>query len=445
MSVTRDALQWQGRKMVDPEGESIGRIEAIYLDYETDTPEWALVTQGRFGARSIFVPLAGAVPDAGSVRAPFNRKAVKEAPAVEPEEQLSQEAESALYRHYGMAHPAPSTEGAGSAPSDAAPRAGEPGSAAPVRLRRFDPAQAPPVKPAAQPPVEASAPVAEPAEAAAPMQAPTPVAEPVEAAAPAEAAEPVETAAAESSLVEPESELELESEPVQEASSADEGVWFEDDDSLDEEHHEQLALTRSRYRLHAPSYDYQTASNQPVRERAVEALALSPGDVVIDVGCGTGVTFELIEELIGPEGRIFGIDLSPEMLALARERTERHGWQNVELLESSAEEARLDVRADALLISFSHDVLRSPLAVDRVMSHARPGARLAVAGAKWAPWWAPAVNSYVAASAAPFVTSLEGFDRPWTQLERHVPDLRIDELSFGSTFVASGVLPADDE
>jgi len=442
-------LQWQGRKMVDPEGESIGRIEAIYLDYETDEPEWALVTQGRFGARSSFVPLAGVVPDAGSVRAPFKRKAVKEAPSIEADAELSQEAESALYRHYGMAPPASpaAQEDAGEREAPRAEDAESKSSVRPaLRLRRFDPERSAPPAAVAAPKVEATP---EPAVGATVEHASAVEASPEPEAAVAEATpEPtpaveaaVETGAAESSLPEvapAEQEQTAEGEPF-----ADGGEWFEEDESLDEEHLEHLAVTRGRYRLHAPSYDYQTASHQPVRERAVEALGLEPGDVVLDVGCGTGLTFELIEEAIGPEGRIVAIDLSPEMLALARERTERHGWQNIELTESSAEEAKLDLEADAVLISFAHDVLRSPLAVDRVVSGARPGARFAVAGAKWAPWWAPAVNSYVAMTVASYVTSLEGFDRPWTQLERHLLGMRIDELSFGSTFVATGTLPAD--
>jgi demethylmenaquinone methyltransferase/2-methoxy-6-polyprenyl-1,4-benzoquinol methylase len=42
---------------------------------------------------------------------------------------------------------------------------------------------------------------------------------------------------------------------------------------------------------------------------------LTAGETVIDVACGTGLTFALIEDLIGPDGRVIGMDLSPEMLA----------------------------------------------------------------------------------------------------------------------------------
>jgi demethylmenaquinone methyltransferase/2-methoxy-6-polyprenyl-1,4-benzoquinol methylase len=81
-------------------------------------------------------------------------------------------------------------------------------------------------------------------------------------------------------------------------------------------------------------------------------LRLGPRDVVLDVGCGTGQAFPVLEEAIGPEGRLIGIDLSAAMLARAAERIERDGWRNVTLIESSVEEALVPVTADGALLSF---------------------------------------------------------------------------------------------
>jgi len=69
----------------------------------------------------------------------------------------------------------------------------------------------------------------------------------------------------------------------------------------------------------ADTYDLATAWLEPYRHRAVSELRLQPGDVVLDIGCGTGMSFRPIREAIGAEGRLVGIDPSPEMLA----RTER--------------------------------------------------------------------------------------------------------------------------
>lgn len=70
------------------------------------------------------------------------------------------------------------------------------------------------------------------------------------------------------------------------------------------------------------------------RERAVEQLRLKPGDCVLDLGCGTGLSFPLLIQHIGAEGRLIGVDLSSEMLACAQGRIDRAGWSNVELVES---------------------------------------------------------------------------------------------------------------
>jgi demethylmenaquinone methyltransferase/2-methoxy-6-polyprenyl-1,4-benzoquinol methylase len=55
------------------------------------------------------------------------------------------------------------------------------------------------------------------------------------------------------------------------------------------------------------------------RRRAVAALNLRRGDTVVEIGCGTGLNFSLLQEAVGPEGRIIGVDLTDAMLAQARE------------------------------------------------------------------------------------------------------------------------------
>jgi uncharacterized protein (TIGR02271 family) len=96
------AQTWQGRTMVDPAGDKLGTIDAIYLDDETGQPEWATVTSGLFTAKTAFVPLAQAQDMGDSVRVPYDKQQVKDAPAVQADGQLSQDEEAELYRHYGL-------------------------------------------------------------------------------------------------------------------------------------------------------------------------------------------------------------------------------------------------------------------------------------------------------------------------------------------------------
>jgi ubiquinone/menaquinone biosynthesis C-methylase UbiE len=193
-----------------------------------------------------------------------------------------------------------------------------------------------------------------------------------------------------------------------------------------------------QYRRAAPGYDRHMRSLARFQRKAVEKLELGPGETVIDVACGTGVNFPLLEEAIGPSGRIVGVDLSPEMLALARERVADNGWDNVTLVEAPMEEAELNVEADAALFSFTHDVLQSPEAVANVVAHVRPGGRVACTGPKLGARWNVPVNFLVKRIARPYITTYEGLDRPWRELERHTSELRHKDLALGGSYVAWG-------
>jgi hypothetical protein len=93
---------WLGRTMIDRDGNQLGEITDIYLDRETDRPEWAVVRTGLFGLRSSFVPLAAASEVEHDIQVPHERTLVKDAPNVEADGQLSEAEEAELYRHYGL-------------------------------------------------------------------------------------------------------------------------------------------------------------------------------------------------------------------------------------------------------------------------------------------------------------------------------------------------------
>jgi uncharacterized protein (TIGR02271 family) len=110
------AYEWQGRTLQDRNGDKIGTIVAVYLDQQTDKPEWALVNTGLFGRKSSFVPLAGATPRGEDVVVGIAAQQVKDAPMMAPDEELSQQQEAELFRHYGIDY---TTEGSVTATDDA--------------------------------------------------------------------------------------------------------------------------------------------------------------------------------------------------------------------------------------------------------------------------------------------------------------------------------------
>ncbi len=198
------------------------------------------------------------------------------------------------------------------------------------------------------------------------------------------------------------------------------------------------AAALDQYRHAAPGYDRHMRRFARWQRMAVEHLELRPGHVAIDVACGTGLNFALLEERIGPSGQLIVIDLSPEMLRQARERVEANGWTNVTLIEAAIEEAEFEAIADAALFSFTHDVLQSPQAVANVVSHLRAGARVASTGAKLATAWNFPVNSFVRRAARDYLTTFRGLDRPWRELERYAGQMSQDSLAMGGAYVAWG-------
>ena len=196
------------------------------------------------------------------------------------------------------------------------------------------------------------------------------------------------------------------------------------------------------YYEHARSYDRDTGVFQPYRRAVVAALPLQAGQVVLDVGCGTGSCCGLLREKVGPSGTIIGIEESPEMAAVAREHVAREGWRNVTVVQSSAEDAQIARTADAALFCAVHDILQSPGALTNVLATLHPGAWIAAGGGKWAAPIMLAANMMTRALHAPYVRSFSGFDRPWGQLEQLIEDVRVREVAFGNGYVLTGHTPA---
>jgi len=203
-----------------------------------------------------------------------------------------------------------------------------------------------------------------------------------------------------------------------------------------------VGARRPAYGEYARSYGRDTAAFQPYRRAIIEALPLRSGQVVLDVGCGTGLCCGLLREKVGADGGVVGIEASPEMAAVAREHIAGEGWRNVTVVQSAAEEAQLGLNADAALFCAVHDIMQSPAALRNVMTTLRPGAWVAAGGGKWAPPFMVAMNWLVSMTHAPYVRSFSGFDRPWRHLEQLVEDVRIREMAFGSGYVMTGRAPA---
>ena len=111
------------------------------------------------------------------------------------------------------------------------------------------------------------------------------------------------------------------------------------------------------------------------------ALAkLNPGEIVLDLGSGGGIDVLLSARRVGPAGKAYGLDMTDEMLALARENQRRSGLENVEFLKGEIEniplpESSVDVIISNCVINLSADKGRVLAEAFRVL---KPGGRFAV-------------------------------------------------------------------
>src|SRR3954463_1909892 len=88
------------------------------------------------------------------------------------------------------------------------------------------------------------------------------------------------------------------------------------------------------YGRDAARYDARTGRYEIYRRRVIDLLPLSDGDVVLDVGCGTGLAFERLLGRVGPAGTVVGVEPAAAMRTLAAQRVAAHGWTNVTLVGS---------------------------------------------------------------------------------------------------------------
>jgi uncharacterized protein YrrD len=103
--------EWHGKLLVDRDGENIGKLHDVYVDVETDEPQFATVKEGFIGRHLTFVPLGGIKVGPNDLQVAVTKEQVQAAPNIEQRgEELSQADESALYHHYELNYTPPTTE-----------------------------------------------------------------------------------------------------------------------------------------------------------------------------------------------------------------------------------------------------------------------------------------------------------------------------------------------
>jgi SAM-dependent methyltransferase len=107
----------------------------------------------------------------------------------------------------------------------------------------------------------------------------------------------------------------------------------------------------------------------PLREAAANRLCLEPGNRVLDVGCGTGPSFPFLVQAVGPDGEVVGVEISPDLAAIAKKRIEQEEWNNIRVAVGPAQTIALPGTYDGLLLFAAHEVLTSPEALDHLLAN----------------------------------------------------------------------------
>ena len=196
----------------------------------------------------------------------------------------------------------------------------------------------------------------------------------------------------------------------------------------------------AKYRVAAPHYDASTGPTWPIRTRCIELLGLREGETVLDVGCGTGLSFEPLLAQVGRGGRLLAFEQSPEMHAQAAARAEtlRALGFRIHLECVSAERVRLPAAPDAALFHYVHDITRLPDAVANLCGQFAPGTRIAMAGMKFFPWVLAPLNLLAWLKNRPYNARAHELYRPWRLIASRLEDFEWRATQWGMGYIGSG-------
>jgi ubiquinone/menaquinone biosynthesis C-methylase UbiE len=192
-------------------------------------------------------------------------------------------------------------------------------------------------------------------------------------------------------------------------------------------------LTSNLYRI----FGFQMST---FRRAAVDALALCFGDTVVELGCGTGLNFPLLQRAVGPRGKVIGVDMTDAMLAKAQERINRHNWSNVELVQCDVANYVFQSQVDGILSTFAMEfVSEYDDLIRRCSSALIPGKSLVVGDLKHPDGQLARIAPFLLGLARPYGTTMDLADRrPWESLRTHLGDTKLREFYFGCAYLAYG-------
>jgi demethylmenaquinone methyltransferase/2-methoxy-6-polyprenyl-1,4-benzoquinol methylase len=184
------------------------------------------------------------------------------------------------------------------------------------------------------------------------------------------------------------------------------------------------------------------------RREAIQTLNVGRGDMVVDIGCGTGLNFALLQEAIGNEGRIIGIDVSSSMLAQAQKRVDKQGWKNVVLIEGDAAQLEFPSHVDGIVSTYALTLIpECEKLVCKGCAALGVGKRWVVLDMAWPPglplWFRHVLFFLRSYGVTGEVLQRQPWKHVWNALEQHLTHVARKEFWMGFFYLACGTRDAN--
>jgi ubiquinone/menaquinone biosynthesis C-methylase UbiE len=176
------------------------------------------------------------------------------------------------------------------------------------------------------------------------------------------------------------------------------------------------------------------------RRKAVAKLELAPGDSVLDIGCGTGRSLGYLQQVVGPTGRVYGIDISRGMLREAKKLRDANGWHNVELIECDAADFTAPTALDGVLFSLSYNTMpHHRVVLRKAWDQLRAGGSLVIMDAKVPPGFGRKMILPFSLWLMKHTMLGNPLIHPWEELAALTDDLEMSQRRFMSYYICRGV------
>jgi len=179
------------------------------------------------------------------------------------------------------------------------------------------------------------------------------------------------------------------------------------------------------------------------RKAAISRLGMKPGDTVIDIGCGTGLNFPYLQQAVGPNGKIIGVDISNEMLAEAQQIIKDNLWKNVELVCADARQYEFPENVEGVLSTYAMILIPNcGQLIGRACKVLSPNGKLVILDMAW-PRYCPLWWRHVLFFLKSYGVTIEVLKmRPWDcvhkAMEENLSNITRKSYWFGFFYLSCG-------